>query len=77
MKLKVGQKYILKGNVHRMGQTKIHISAVIVDGERTLIVYKWYGQHKQWWHYEIKDQDFFEFWEGKGGLVKTKGGKSK
>ena len=29
-----------------------------VDG---YIVYKWYGRHKQWWHYEIEHPRMFEF----------------
>jgi len=72
MELRSGQKYILKGNIHRMGQTKIHIVTILVEKERTLVVYKWYGKHRQWWHYEIRDLDFFEFWAEKGSLPKTK-----
>lgn len=36
---------------------KIHIVAV-VDG--CMVVYKWYGKHKQWWHYEVKHADDLE-----------------
>jgi hypothetical protein len=33
---------------------KYHV-VTILDKERTLhIVYKYYGIHKQWWHYEIE-----------------------
>ena len=32
------------------GFYKIHVLA-IVDEE--YIVYKWYGKHKQWWHYVV------------------------
>ena len=33
---------------------KIHVLA-IADGCQ--IVYRWYGKHKQWWHYEIEDAE--------------------
>jgi len=29
---------------------KIHIVAVVDDNQ---VVFKWYGKHKQWWHYEV------------------------
>ena len=32
------------------GQIKIHILAIVDEG---YIVFKWYGKHKQWWHYEV------------------------
>ena len=35
---------------------KIHILAIIQD----MVVFRWYGKHKQWWHYEIEDQYFLE-----------------
>lgn len=36
---------------------KIHILG-IVDCEQ--IVFKWYGRHKQWWHYQIERRDILE-----------------
>jgi len=27
-----------------------------------LIIYKYFGKHKQWWHYEIKTVRHFESW---------------
>ena len=32
---------------------KIHICA-IVDEE--MVLYKYYGKHKQWWHYEVESR---------------------
>lgn len=33
---------------------KIHVVAVVDDNQ---IVFKWYGKHKQWWHYEVRHAD--------------------
>jgi hypothetical protein len=30
---------------------KCHVAGII-DG--CMVVYKWYGRRKQWWHYEVK-----------------------
>lgn len=38
---------------------KIHVLAV-VDGNH--VVYKWYGKHKQWWHYAVERDDILEIW---------------
>lgn len=29
---------------------KCHVLAIV---DKDYVVYKWYGKHKQWWHYEI------------------------
>lgn len=36
---------------------KIHITAII---DMNMIVFKWYGRHKQWWHYEIVQKSILE-----------------
>ncbi len=33
------------------GYYKLHICAII---DEEYVVYKWYGKHKQWWHYQIE-----------------------
>jgi len=33
---------------------KCHVIAVVEEQ----VVYRWYGKHKQWWHYEIEDMHF-------------------
>lgn len=33
---------------------KHHIVAIVEDGENVMVVHKYYGKHKQWWHYEIE-----------------------
>ncbi len=45
-----------KGDTHQIhmapsGFYKIHILEVI---DECYVVYKWYGRHKQWWHYVIE-----------------------
>ena len=29
---------------------KCHVLAVVDDNQ---VVFKWYGKHKQWWHYDV------------------------
>jgi len=41
------------GETFRIKDYKIHICA-IVDEE--MVVYKYYGKHKQWWHYEVESR---------------------
>lgn len=32
---------------------KYHVVSLIKDGDYQLIIVKYYGKRKQWWHYEI------------------------
>ena len=32
---------------------KYHIIGYIQDGNETLVVLKYYGKNKRWWHYEV------------------------
>jgi hypothetical protein len=44
-----------KGDVfysRELGIYKNHIVAIV--GNENQIVWKYYGKHKQWWHYEIQ-----------------------
>lgn len=36
---------------------KCHIVEMI---ECNMVVFKWYGKHKQWWHYEVEDADHIQ-----------------
>jgi len=36
---------------------KCHTLAIIEDH----IVFKWFGRHKQWWHYEIEYKETIEW----------------
>lgn len=53
---KVGQTYRahIMGNI---GIYKIYIEAIIpsVNRNGNMIVYRYYGKHKQYWHYVIKE----------------------
>lgn len=37
---------------------KIHIVKHI---ENDMIVFKWYGKHKQWWHYQVETRKSVEY----------------
>lgn len=44
---------------YSIGRTiKIHI-VELIEGDH--IVYKFFGKHKQWWHYRIVDRQTLEF----------------
>lgn len=32
---------------------KCHVVVVLNDEPTPMVVYRWYGKRKQWWHYEI------------------------
>ncbi len=42
---------------------KIHIVEVIDEGLTycQMIVFRYFGKRKQWWHYQIKSKDMLEF----------------
>lgn len=31
---------------------KCHVVKTIIDGDYKIILYKYFGKHKQWWHYD-------------------------
>ena len=41
---------------------KYHIVAILDEEPEKMIVYKYYGDHKQWWHYEIKSLYSMNLW---------------
>ena len=41
---------------------KIHIVQVIDEGYGQVIVYRAFGQHKQWWHYFIESKEMLEMY---------------
>lgn len=49
--LKVGStfKIYLAGSPRPL--YKCHVLAIV---DEDMIVYKWYGKHKQWWHYNVE-----------------------
>lgn len=52
MKFKVGETY--KYKIGGGKPYKIHIVAIVDEGQ---VVFKYYGRHKQWWHYEVIPQN--------------------
>ena len=68
-----GQKWRIMTNKHNFGGTKIHVLA-IVEG---MVVYRWYGKHKQWWHYYIESPFFLAAMKENKTLVKYKKSKKK
>lgn len=58
MKFKIGDTYhILRGSTKPY---KIHVIAMFESDGNRIIAIKWYGRHKQWWHYEIKEDYLLE-----------------
>jgi len=41
-------------------ERKYHVVAVVVDGDELIYVLKYFGLHKQWWHYEVMEHQRFE-----------------
>jgi hypothetical protein len=42
---------------------KIHIVELI---ENDMIVYKFFGKHKRWWHYRVESQQRIKFYHEQG-----------
>lgn len=52
---------IKKGLCFYDKEYKYHIISVLALEKNAQIVYKYYGKHKQWWHYEIMSFKTFIF----------------
>ncbi len=66
-----GSMYFSAGDMHRAwlgGSTtyKIHILGVF-DGN--MVAFKYFGKHKQRWHYRIEDHGFLELYIGRAREV--------
>jgi hypothetical protein len=62
MKFKVGEHFYLDKGLPKDGIYKCHILAVV---DKHYIVYKWWGKHKQWWHYEVESSKLLEIQIGR------------
>jgi uncharacterized protein YndB with AHSA1/START domain len=51
MEFKVGDHFHMIQAGQGVKEYKCHILAIVDDDQ---IVYKWYGKHKQWWHYVVE-----------------------
>lgn len=47
----------IKGGIFYFKDHKCHIVEMI---ECNMVVFKWYGKHKRWWHYQVEDADHIE-----------------
>jgi hypothetical protein len=41
---------------------KYHIVDIIKDCDRTIVLFKFFGIHKRWWHYQIQHLWSMEDW---------------
>jgi len=52
MKFNIGDKF------HQKNDKRLyHVVAILEEKPDAQVVYKYFGIHKQWWHYEIKSMD--------------------
>jgi len=57
MKFNPGDTFYLRKGLPSDPLYKCHVVAVV---DECMVVYKWYGKRKQWWHYEVEDEEFLE-----------------
>lgn len=57
MNFEVGDTHYLLVGLGSNKPYKIHICAIV---DEVMVVYKYYGRHKQWWHYLIEHKDVLE-----------------
>ena len=50
MNFEIGKKYPIYRKFGFGKPYLIHVLAIVDD---YYVVYKWYGRHKQWWHYGV------------------------
>ena len=55
MNIKIGGTH--RALMHSPKPYKIHILAIVDDH---MVVFKYYGRHEQWWHYEILSRHVVE-----------------
>ncbi|HPJ86769.1 MAG TPA: hypothetical protein PLU55_01510 [Candidatus Pacearchaeota archaeon] len=63
IELKIGDKFRDKNYLY-------HVVEIIEDGEEAIIVYKYFGKHKRWWHYLVKSKRDINIWFEAGLLRK-------
>lgn len=52
--MKIGDTFYKRDGI------KYHIVNILTDNYVQLIVYKFFGKNKRWWHYEIEEYEIFE-----------------
>lgn len=48
--MKVGSIFYINKGMPTDKPYKCHVLAIV---DEDMIVYKWFGRRKQWWHYEV------------------------
>jgi len=59
--IKVGDKHRIY--YHFGSSPKGYLVHVVAIVDEDYVVYKYFGKHKQWWHYGIERIDIFNRWE--------------
>ena len=59
IQIEVGDTFYRKD--YKRNPYKHHIVAILKDENETQVVYKYFGKHKRWWHYEIMSLTNFEY----------------
>ena len=54
MELKVGDVFYDEDNY------KCYVVSILAEEKEPQVVYKYYGKHKQWWHYFVKSEYWLE-----------------
>jgi hypothetical protein len=57
-KLKVGDIFYCQKGLPNDKPYKCHVLAIV---DEYMVVYKWYGRRKQWWHYEVEHKETIDF----------------
>ena len=50
--MEIGDTFYVKAGTGK--PYKAHVVAVV---DEDMVVYRWYGRHKQWWHYKVESED--------------------
>ena len=66
--MKVGDVF----HIWKGGNWKRYKCYVLAVVDENYIVYKWYGKHKQWWHYECEDVFLFDMGLDSGRYIIAK-----
>jgi hypothetical protein len=57
MDFKVGDHFKINRGLPKDPPHKCHVLAIV---DENYVVFKWYGRHKQWWHYQVEHRDVLE-----------------
>lgn len=52
--MKIDKGYIFYKSAGCGNWDKCHVIQIINENGYTMVVYKWFGKYKQWWHFKIE-----------------------